>query len=198
MPGMPAVAVKALPSEAPPCMQSRDSDRNYFELFGLNPVFDIDTAALQAAQQRVQASCHPDRHVGGSAAERRAAVQMASLVNQAYATLRDPVKRARYLLQLNGARLPDDSETTADTAFLMEQMELREAVEACRAADDPLGCCARVAARLAERADELARAFVADLDAGELDAALDSSRKMQFVQRIRQQLDELQFELEDG
>lgn len=179
-------------------MQPPDPDQNYFELFGLKPDFDIDMAALHGVQQRLQASCHPDRHIGGSAADRRAAVQMAALINQAYMTLRDPVKRARYLLQLGGARLPEDSETTSDTVFLMEQMDMREAVEACRGADQPLDCCDRVAERLDARAAELARAFVENLQQGELDAAVDSSRKMQFVQRIRQQLDELQFELEDN
>ena len=178
-------------------MQSPDPDQNYFELFGLKPDFEIDMAALHGVQQRLQASCHPDRHIGGSAADRRAAVQMAALINQAYMTLRDPVKRARYLLQLGGARLPEDSETTSDATFLMEQMEIREAVEACRKADDPLDCCDRIAGRLDARADELARSFVDDLDAGNLDAAVYRSRKMQFVQRIQQQLDELQFELED-
>ena len=178
-------------------MQSLAPDQNYFELFGLTPGFDIDATALHGAQQRLQASCHPDRYVGGSDADRRAAMQMTSLVNQAYSTLRDPVKRARYLLKLGGARLPEDSETTSDSEFLIEQLELREAVEACREAGDPLACCDRMAQRLEARADELARAFVADLDDGDLDAAVDSSRKMQFVQRIQQQLDELQFELED-
>ena len=123
---------------------------------------------------------------------------MASLVNQAYATLRDPVKRARYLLQISGASLPDDSQTTNDAAFLMEQLELREAIEACRSSDEPLDCCDRIAARLESRADELGREFVDFLSAQDIDAAVESSRRMQFIQRIQQQLDELQFELEDS
>ena len=179
-------------------MPSPASDQNYFELFGLNPVFDIDTAALHALQQRLQASCHPDRHAGGSAADRRAAVQMASLINQAYATLRDPVKRARYLLKISGAALPDDSQTTSDAAFLMEQLELREEVEACRASDQPLDCCERISARLESRADELAREFVGFLSAQNIDSAVENSRRMQFIQRIQHQLDELQYELEDS
>ena len=179
-------------------MQSLDPDQNYFELFGLNPDFEIDGAELQAAQQRLQAIYHPDRHVGADAAGQLASVQMASLVNQAFNTLRDPVRRSRYLLEINGAELPDESATTGDTEFLMEQLELRESVDGCRESDTPLDCCAEIASRLRNRAGEIADEFVAQLNAGQLDEAVESSRKMQFIQRIQQQLSELQFELEDA
>lgn len=192
-------AARALPSDSPvDFMQSPDPGQNYFELFGLNPDFDIDSAELQAAQQRLQAIYHPDRHVGADAAGRRVSVQMASFVNQAFDTLRDPVKRSRYLLKINGAELPDESATTGDTEFLMEQLELRETVDACRESDTPLDCCAEVESRLRKRADEIAGEFVSQLNAGQLDTAVESSRKMQFIQRIQHQLSELQFELEDA
>ena len=190
--------VKASPSDSYTInMQSPELSQNYFELFGLNPVFDIDPAVLHAQQQRLQATYHPDRHVGSSDQDRRLSVQMASWVNQAYETLRDPVKRSRYLLEIKGASLPDDSATTSDTAFLMEQIELREAVEACRHDDEGLERSEEIEARLKQRADELAQNFVDNLVADRLDAAIEGSRKMQFVQRIQQQLSELQFELED-
>lgn len=178
-------------------MQSPELSQNYFELFGLNPVFDIDPAVLHTQQQRLQATYHPDRHVGSSDQDRRLSVQIASWVNQAYETLRDPVKRSRYLLEIKGVSLPDDSATTSDTAFLMEQIELREAVEACRHGDNGLERSEEIETGLKQRADELARDFVEHFTAGRIDAAIDSSRKMQFVQRIQQQLAELQFELED-
>ena len=178
-------------------MQSFDPGQNYYELFGLNPDFDIDIASLRVEQQRLQAIHHPDRHVSADAAARRASVQMASLINQAFETLRDPVKRSRYLLQINGAELPDESATTGDTVFLMEQLELREAVEGCRDSDAPLDCCAKLESQLHARAAELAENFVAEFEAGKLEEAMEISRKMQFIQRIQHQLDEIQFELED-
>lgn len=178
-------------------MLSLEPGQNFFELFGLNPVFDVDPAELHARQQRLQATYHPDRHVAASEQEKRLSVQMASWVNQAYETLRDPVKRSRYLLEISGASLPDDSATTADTTFLMEQIELREAVDACRQGGDAFDRSEAVAARLQQRANQLARDFVEAFEAGETEAAIDVSRKMQFVQRIQQQLQELQFELED-
>jgi len=178
-------------------MQSPELNQNYFELFGLKPVFDIDYVELHARQQRMQAVYHPDRHVGAGDQERRLSVQMASWVNQAYETLHDPVKRSRYLLEINGVSLPDDSATTADAAFLMEQIDLREAVEACRHGDNGLERSQDIEAKLKQRADQLAQEFVADFSAQRYQAAIDSCRKMQFVQRIQQQLAELQFELEE-
>lgn len=178
-------------------MQSPNFSQNYFELFGLEPVFEIDFSALQIAQQDLQASYHPDRFVGASEQEKRISVQMASWVNQAYDTLRDPVKRARYMLELSGADLPDDSATTSDTEFLMEQIELREQIEACREHEDALERSVQIEDRLAQRAQQLAKDFVERFSAGDMDGALSNSRKMQFIQRIQHQLSELQFELED-
>ena len=125
-------------------------------------------------------------------------MQMAARVNEAYETLRDPVRRSRYLLEISGAELVDESATTSDTAFLMEQIELREALDECRKASDGLNRCDAIEAKLAKRADELAQDFVHCLDQPDLDAAQDRSRKMQFIQRIQQQLSELRFELEDA
>lgn len=178
-------------------MQLPDFQQTYFELFGLKPMFDIDSHLLQSEQQRLQASYHPDRYVGGSDQDKRLSVQVASWVNQAYETLQDPVKRSRYLLEISGADIPDDSMTTSDTEFLMEQIELREEVESCRQGDDALQRCEQVESRLKLRADQLAAEFVSQFESNNLDGAMESSRKMQFIQRIQQQLSELQYELED-
>ena len=178
-------------------MQPPDFSQTYFELFGLDPVFDIDYSRLHAEQQGLQAIYHPDRYVSASERDKRVSVQVASWVNQAYETLQDPVKRSRYLLEINGADIPDDSTTTSDTAFLMEQIELREQVESCRQGEDGLQRSDRIGAGLAHRANQLAAEFVSHFEASQFDQAITSSRKMQFVQRIQQQLSELQFELED-
>lgn len=179
-------------------MQSPDFSQTYFELFGLEPVFDLDISDLQVEQKRLQASYHPDRYIGANERDKRLSTQIASWVNQAYETLQDPVKRSRYLLEISGATIPDDSSTTSDTEFLMEQIELREAVEASRQGSDPLGDCQRLESELERRAELLAAEFVSHFESGDLDAAVSSSRKMQFIQRIQQQLSELQFELEDS
>ena len=179
-------------------MQSLDLSQTYFELFGLEPIFEIDLGLLQAEQRRLQASYHPDRYVNESARDKRLSVQITSWVNQAYETLRDPVKRSRYLLEISGTDIPDESTTTADSVFLMEQIELREALEACRQGADGLARSEKIETRLRQRETELATEFVDHFSVSNLESALDASRKMQFIQRIQQQLAEIQFELEDS
>jgi molecular chaperone HscB len=164
-------------------MQSPDLSQTYFELFGINPAFDIDCSRLHAEQQRLQAAYHPDRYVSASEHDKRVSVQVASWVN---------------LLEISGADIPDDSTTTSDTEFLMEQIELREQVESCRHGEGGLQRSYQIETQLAHRADELAREFTSHFTAAELDKAVASSRKMQFLQRIQQQLSELQFELEES
>ena len=179
-------------------MAAPELTQNYFELFDLDASFDLDLAQLKQRQQQLQARFHPDRHAGASPRDKRLAVQMASIVNQAYDTLRDPVRRARYLLDLSGAQLPDDSATTSDGAFLIEQIEYREAMESCRHCEHALDRCAQIDDRLRQRQSELARDFIDGYEGGEFDAAIQASRKMQFIQRVQQQLDDLSYQLEEA
>lgn len=179
-------------------MQTLDLKQSYFELFGLQLRFDVDLNHLHSEQLRLQAIFHPDRFVTASEQEKRLSVQQASWINEAFETLSSPVKRARYMLELSGLELNDESETTSDTAFLMEQISIREEIDECRSDADPLSCCEQIAAKLRSRAEQFGSEFIASFDQGELDAARLSSRKMQFVQRILDQLTDFQIELEEG
>ncbi len=178
-------------------MQTLDLKQSYFELFGLDLEFDIDLKQLHEKQQRLQAIFHPDRFVNASEQEKRLSVQQASWVNEGYETLSNPVKRARYMLQLSGLELNDESETTSDTVFLMEQIAIREEIDECRTNADPLSCCNHIATKLRSRSDQFGSEFVASFNGGNLEAARLTSRKMQFVQRILDQLIDLQIELEE-
>jgi hypothetical protein len=73
---------------------------------------------------------------------------------------------------------------------------LREEIEACREDADGLQRSQQVVDRLQQRADQLAGEFVSCFAAANLAEAMQISQKMQFIQRIQQQLDELQFDLE--
>ena len=179
-------------------MQILDLKQNYFELFELDLTFDIDLKLLSSAQQRLQAVYHPDRFVNASERDKRLSVQQASWINEAFETLLKPVKRARYMLELNGLELNDESETTSDTAFLMEQIAIREEIEECRSNADPLSCCDHIIEKLRSKTDQFESEFVSFFVRGQLDDARISSRKMQFIQRILDQLLDLQIELEEG
>jgi molecular chaperone HscB len=102
---------------------------SHFELFGLVPAFALDGARLDAAFRDIQAEVHPDRYARAGDAERRASLQMTTRVNEAYRTLKSPVRRAQYLLALNGVDVAFETETAMPQDFLLQQMALRERLE---------------------------------------------------------------------
>src|SRR6185436_19445559 len=114
-----AVAAKALTS-------------NHFDLCGRAPAFSLGVVRLEAAYRDIQSKVHPDRFAHAGDAERRASMQMTTRVNEAYRTLRSPVQRAKYLLELNGVDVGFETNTAMPREFLMEQMELREKLEEAR------------------------------------------------------------------
>jgi len=105
------------------------SMQNHFELFQLTPGYALDCAALEAAYREIQARVHPDRFAHAGDAERRASMQWTTRVNEAYRTLKSPVARAQYLLELRGVDVGLETNTSMPPEFLMQQMELREALE---------------------------------------------------------------------
>src|SRR5689334_20083209 len=110
---------------------------SYFELFGLAEAFSIDLPALEKAYREIQSRVHPDRFAHAGDAERRASLLWTTRVNEGFQVLRDPVSRARHLLELHGVDVAFETNTAMPEQFLMQQMELRESLEAAVAARNP-------------------------------------------------------------
>src|ERR1700750_486023 len=102
---------------------------SHFDLFGLPAQFALDASALDHAYRTVQAQVHPDRFAAAGDAQKRIAMQWATRTNEAYQTLRDPLKRATYMLSLRGIDVGAENNTAMEPAFLMQQMEWRENIE---------------------------------------------------------------------
>jgi molecular chaperone HscB len=100
-----------------------------FELFGIPQQFAQDRAALDAQWKALQAQAHPDKFAAQGAAAQRIAMQWSVRINEAYHRLKEPILRAAYLCELNGAPINAENNTTMPAAFLMQQMELREALD---------------------------------------------------------------------
>ncbi len=170
-----------------------DQNTNHFSLFGLPVAFALDAAALQSVWRELQRQHHPDRHGQADAAGQRQAVQMAARINTAYETLRDPVKRARYLLELAGHGIDGERGTVADTDFLMAQMDLREQL-------DEAGSLQEMDALEDEAQDwldSLLREFPLDYQSQDWLEAADTLRKMQFMTRLLEEIREQRERLED-
>jgi molecular chaperone HscB len=123
-------------------------------------------------------------------------VQLAAQVNEAYQVLNNPVTRTRYLLELAGREI-SDQHTTSDEMFLMEQMELREALEELRHSNDPLASLMSflqdVESRMRKICEDIERAF-SQLEP-DLDAADNLYRKLQFIDKLRREAEQLEDEL---
>ncbi|HAT40088.1 Fe-S protein assembly co-chaperone HscB [Polynucleobacter necessarius] len=117
-------------------MANPSASDDYFRFFGLKQQFNIDLPALDQAYLAVQKEVHPDRHARGSDAEQRLAMQMATLANTAFQTLKNPIQRGLYICQLHGVDAKLETNTAMPTAFLMKQMEWRENLDE-QAADLP-------------------------------------------------------------
>ena len=104
-----------------------------FELFGLQPTFALDRAQLDVQWKSLQREAHPDRFASEGASAQRIAMQWSVRINEAYNRLKDPLKRAAYLCELNGAAVNAENNTSMPPAFLMQQMEWREALDDCKA-----------------------------------------------------------------
>ncbi len=102
---------------------------DHFQLFDLPPRFALDNAALDSAYRSVQGQVHPDRFAAGTAAENRVAMQWATQANEAYRTLKSPLKRAAYLCERAGKPIDAESNTAMPTEFLMQQLQWREALD---------------------------------------------------------------------
>jgi molecular chaperone HscB len=109
----------------------------HFELFGLVPSVDVDVTALEARHRALSLELHPDRQADPKA--RRLAVDKTASLNEAIKVLRDPIKRAFYLLKLKGVDLERDEageQRQMPIEFLEEVMERREALDDVRAKKD--------------------------------------------------------------
>lgn len=152
------------------------SMQNHFELFHLPQQFAIDMSALELAYREVQNQSHPDRFTQATSAEKRVAMQWATRANEAYQTLKNPFKRAAYLCELNGIDLEIESNTAMAPAFLMQQMEWREALE------EALSARSTAALNSLERELQALR----KTDLASVEKLLDAKDYQQAAQRIRQ------------
>ena len=107
-----------------------------FATLGVERRFDLDLTVLEKTHRELSRALHPDRYSQSGASERRAALEKAASVNEAWRTVRDPIKRAEALFRVHGIVVGEDNQPKATPAFLMAVLEEREALAAARAAKD--------------------------------------------------------------
>lgn len=163
---------------------------DHFALFELPRTFAIDAARLDERYREIQAKVHPDRHAHLPDNEQRVAMQWATRVNEAYQTLKKPLSRARYLLELAGHDAQVEHNTAMPTEFLVEQMELREAVADARTALDG-DVLDGLRATLRKQIRAQYESLGAALDAGQDYAAASALvRQLMFQEKLLHEIDD--------
>jgi molecular chaperone HscB len=102
---------------------------NDFQLFGIPEQHALNTSDLDAKWKALQREAHPDKFAAQGASAQRLAMQWSVRINEGYQRLKDPLKRAAYLCELRGAPINAENNTAMPTAFLMQQIEWREAAD---------------------------------------------------------------------
>ena len=165
---------------------------NDFELFGLPMGFAVSREAVDARWKELQREAHPDKFAAQGAAAQRLAMQWSVRINEAYQRLKDPVKRAAYVCELHGAPVQAENNTAMPAAFLMQQMEWREALDETHTEAALVALLAEVHNARAQCLAELAQAI--DV-AGDYIQAVGQVRALMFIDRfateVRNQLDKL-------
>ncbi len=130
----------------------------HFERLGLPRRFDLDAGEVERNYLARSRETHPDFHQQSSTAQQRVSMEMSARLNDAYATLKQPFRRAEYLLALEGGPTAAEYKEMA-AAFLEEMLELRMEIEELR--EGPPDSPAR--ADMEQRLNQRNEALVSDL-----------------------------------
>jgi molecular chaperone HscB len=96
---------------------------DYFTFFGLPRKLDIDVANLEREFYQFSRKLHPDLYSGADAREQEWSLEQSSQLNDAYRTLKDPIKRTEYLLRLEGVELEEQSKAATEQARATGQVK---------------------------------------------------------------------------
>ncbi|MFK8050346.1 MAG: Fe-S protein assembly co-chaperone HscB [Halioglobus sp.] len=173
-------------------MSNSDFKKNYFELFDLPVQFALDSSAVGERFRSLQQQFHPDRFAGTSEQEQRIAVQYSALVNQAYTTLRNPLQRSLYLLELAGMTQEDVAAEKVDGGFLMEQLELREKLETINTMVDPETFLDHLLQEIAADIKSHQMEFEQAYKAQQIDVAAMACVKMQYLEKLLQEAEQIE------
>lgn len=152
---------------------------NYFDVFNLPVSFDVNKELLSQRYRDLQRAVHPDKYATSSERERRLAMQKATQINEAFQTLKNPIARGQYLLQLHGTQL-NDQDPHLDDQFLIEQIELREELSELKSSGELNKFLSRIERRMHTLTVTLSQHFAQQ----NFQAAREYLRQFQFFKRL--------------
>lgn len=157
---------------------------DHFMRLGLMRAFDLEADLLQKQYFGFQRRLHPDRFATRTPKERALSQLQATALNEAYEVLKDPMRRAAYLLRLAGRVVNvDETATVSDPVLLMEAMEMREALEEAETAEEVAELAAKAEAEVQGCIKTLSKAF----DDDDLDAAGALTTRLKYLGKLAEE-----------
>ncbi len=159
-------------------------NQNYFQLFDLSESFDLDLGKLSEKYHARQVEVHPDKFSGATEKDKLRAVQLTSYLNEAYSTLKAPIKRAAYLLTINGLNVESVSQNDLGMDLLLEQMQLRESLDALPKDESALKALGHLKSEVGEKLNLKQNNFSREFASGELTQAKRIFHELQFLHKL--------------
>jgi len=173
-----------------------DLSSDFFDLFGLSKQFEIPAEQLAERFRALQRQLHPDNHSASSDAQKLWSVQAASHVNDGFQTLNNDIRRATYLLQLNGISLDEETDTQMSGMFLMEQMELREALEGISESADAFAALDQLRRELKDKVLHEKTQFARSAQNEDWTSARTIVRQWQFLDKLQREVKTVEEQLD--
>jgi len=170
---------------------------NHFKLFGLPQNFELDIGLLTERYRDLQRTFHPDKFTNTSAFERRLSVQRSAQINEAFHILKQPVDRARYLLELYGVEM-DEGSVKVGQEFLIEQMELRERLAEICSHQRPFEALTELTHDIRHRTETILERLdkqFHESSQNSLLAARENINKLMFLNKIQREAGEIEDDL---
>jgi molecular chaperone HscB len=186
-----------LPPDAGPLGAGPGIDR--FAVLGLPRKFEVDLGAAEAAYKELSRQLHPDRFAKADPRARKAALGRTVEINDAWRTVKDPVRRAEYLLELAGyalgageksAEMSKTRKVSAPPTFLVEIMELREELAAAQKEGDAVKL-AFMSEDMRGRAAAAMKTIGTSIDGGTPESLDEAARALMSLRYYQRFLDEV-------
>ena len=170
-------------------IQNPPKTTNYFELLEHSINFEVDIKKLSKNHRKLQVLYHPDKFSTKSKEEQEISENWSALINEAYSTLINPMKRALYLLEYYGDPLLEKDQPKLDNEFLMEIMELNEEVDGIDTQED----IKTLKESINDKINDLHESLMKKFENKDISQAKIIVAKMQYFHNVKNQLKEKEY-----
>jgi molecular chaperone HscB len=162
---------------------------NYFQIFKLPQSCDVSLDSLAEEYRNQQSEVHPDRYANAGEAEKLRAVQLSSYLNEAYETLKSPLRRAAYLLSLYDIDVEKVEQSDLSMDLLLEQIELREKLDELPKDESALDELAKLRIEVRAKLEKQQQNFTATFELEDFAAAKKIYHELQFLYKLNAEID---------